>query len=245
MPVVKLGSGPPAGRSAEAVAGWHGKLPALGDFASRRLDAAVIEAWDGWLAAGLLALRERDPAHWLQAYLDSPSWRFLLLPGVLPGAAGPQAWCGVLMPSVDRVGRYFPFTALLPLPTLPASGPQMAALWDWLARLDALAADAMQDDWTLVQLEDALAALGGPESAATTNQAAPAPADDAAAAIDRQALAAWQRAQHGQALWFADTERGGRRLWQSSGLPAGAALAALLGAAEPAEALAAADPVLR
>jgi len=91
--------------------GWHGKLPSLGDFASRRLDASFIEPWDGWLAAGLLALREARPEGWLEDYLGSPSWRFLLMPGVLPGDAGKQAWAGVLMPSVDRVGRYFPLTS--------------------------------------------------------------------------------------------------------------------------------------
>ena len=47
-------------------AGWHGKLPSLGDFASRRLEPAFIEAWDGWLAQGMLALREADPAGWLE-----------------------------------------------------------------------------------------------------------------------------------------------------------------------------------
>jgi type VI secretion system protein ImpM len=62
--------------------GWHGKLPTLGDFASRRLEPAFVEAWDGWLAAGMLALREAEPGSWLDAYLESPSWRFVLMPGV-------------------------------------------------------------------------------------------------------------------------------------------------------------------
>ena len=37
--------------------------------------------------------------------------RFWLAPGVLT----PDAWSGLLMPSVDRVGRHFPFTLAAPL----------------------------------------------------------------------------------------------------------------------------------
>ena len=121
--------------------GWHGKLPSLGDFASRRLEGSFIEPWDGWLAAGLLALRETRPEGWLDDYLGSPSWRFLLMPGVLPGEAGAQAWAGVLMPSVDRVGRYFPLTLVVPLKGGPGSTQEMAGLWQWLGRLDELARD--------------------------------------------------------------------------------------------------------
>ncbi|MFY9509696.1 MAG: type VI secretion system-associated protein TagF, partial [Rubrivivax sp.] len=146
--------------------GWHGKLPSLGDFASRRLEAPFVDAWDGWLAAGLLALREANPAGWLDAYLSSPSWRFLLQPGVLPGEAGEQGYAGVLMPSVDRVGRYFPFTVVQPLGAdAPWTAQQMQSLWHWLARLDELAADAMQDDWPVERLETELARMAAPDLA--------------------------------------------------------------------------------
>jgi len=142
--------------------GWHGKLPSLGDFASRRLDASFIEPWDSWLAAGLLALREAQPEGWLDGYLGSPSWRFLLMPGAMPGAAGAQAWAGVLMPSVDRVGRYFPLTLVQPLHGGPGSTQEMAGLWQWLARLDELARDALFEDWTADRLEEELARMALP-----------------------------------------------------------------------------------
>jgi type VI secretion system protein ImpM len=141
------------------VPGWHGKLPSLGDFASRRLPGAFVEPWDDWLAAGLLALREAAPEAWLAAYLGSPSWRFLLMPGALPGEAGVQCWAGVLMPSVDRVGRYFPLTIARALGDGPAHTAQMTALWHWLARLDELARDALYDDWSVERLEDELARM--------------------------------------------------------------------------------------
>jgi type VI secretion system protein ImpM len=225
---------------AVAPPGWHGKLPSLGDFASRRLDAAFIEAWDGWLAAGLLALRESDPEGWLDAYLASPSWRFLLMPGVLPGEPGRQGWAGVLMPSVDRVGRYFPFTLVQPLGSGPATTAQMGALWHWLGRLDELAVDALQDDWPVDRLEDELARMAPPAladeqaaalppwPAAGAIEAVPLPeGGHAAGAIGREAQALWAAQAAGRAYWFAQSDVAGRRLLVSRGLPA--AVGALLG----------------
>jgi len=137
---------------------WYGKLPGLGDFASRRMAPDFLELWDPWLAQGMLALRERKPTAWLDDYLVSPSWRFLLMPACLPGALGAQAWAGVLMPSVDKVGRYFPFTIVRRLAHPPNSLQGLQALWQELARCDELAADALNDDWNADRLEVELSA---------------------------------------------------------------------------------------
>lgn len=85
--------------------GFYGKLASRGDFVSRGLPQSFIGPWDSWLAAGLLASQSLGD-RWLNAYLVSPLWRFMVAPGV----CGPQAAVGVVMPSVDRVGRYFPLT---------------------------------------------------------------------------------------------------------------------------------------
>lgn len=138
--------------------GWHGKLPTLGDFASRRLSASFLEAWDSWLAEGILALQKADAAGWLQAYLDSPSWRFLLMPGALKGEVGTKAWAGVLMPSVDRVGRYFPFTIAQQLPSMPDNITGYEQLSDWCDQLDGIAVGALFNDWTIERLEKELQA---------------------------------------------------------------------------------------
>jgi type VI secretion system protein ImpM len=227
--------------------GWHGKLPSLGDFASRRLDAGFIEAWDGWLAAGLLALREQQPEAWLDAYLGSPSWRFLLMPGVMPGAApggaGAQAWCGVLMPSVDRVGRYFPLTLVLPLGAGPTSTQAAAALWPWLGRLDELARDALHDDWSAERLEDELARMalpalglqapgsGEPQAAGAVVELPPEMARDPALCIGAQAQQAWAPRARGLAWWHARPDDLPPRLLLSRGLPAPAVFSQLFGTA--------------
>jgi type VI secretion system protein ImpM len=157
------------------IPGWYGKLPSLGDFASRRLKADFIETWDLWLGKRLQAQRDAMGDGWVDAYLQSPPWRFLLMPGVLPGSDGELVVAGVLMPSVDRVGRYFPLTIAATLPGLPTTGAEYEALLAWLDRIEDTALDALQDDWTIEQLENALARLAPPAVASE------APADRLAA----------------------------------------------------------------
>ncbi|MCL4747415.1 MAG: type VI secretion system-associated protein TagF [Burkholderiaceae bacterium] len=86
--------------------GWFGKLPSTGDFVGRRLPAEFQNSWDQWLQDGLTHSRRNRGDNWLDLYLVFPVWRFVLPAGRL----GQSGWCGVLMPSVDRVGRYFPLT---------------------------------------------------------------------------------------------------------------------------------------
>jgi type VI secretion system protein ImpM len=84
--------------------GYYGKLPARGDFLGRRLSRPFIRDWDMWLQHGMAASQDMLGARWLEFYLVSPLWRFLL-----PAAScGPNPVAGVMMPSVDGVNRYFP-----------------------------------------------------------------------------------------------------------------------------------------
>ena len=148
------------------VPGWYGKLPTLGDFASRRLEADFIEPWDLWLGEGLQAQRSAFGDGWLDAYLDTPPWRFLLSPGALRGVRPELAFAGVLVPSVDRVGRYFPLTLVASLARMPELAAGFDALLAWLHRLEDTALDALHGQWTIDELEDALAELGPPAATA-------------------------------------------------------------------------------
>jgi len=133
--------------------GWFGKLPALGDFASRRLPGEWIEAWDGWLQRELVrsraALGDDD---WLSLYLVAPVRRFWLAPGLLSR----PAWLGVLMPSVDSVGRHFPFTLATALP--PGRDELVDALAndDWLDAADAVARQVLDPAFDVQALEQAV-----------------------------------------------------------------------------------------
>jgi type VI secretion system protein ImpM len=112
--------------------GWFGKIACLGDFASRRLDAATRDAWDRWLSQRLVALRERDGDAWLEKYLRAPI-RYWLQSPEHDGAC----WhAGTLMPSVDNAGRYFPLVVVQALARAPGD------LDDWVeleARLGVFA----------------------------------------------------------------------------------------------------------
>lgn len=233
------------------VPGWYGKLPTLGDFASRRLEPGWIDAWDGWLSEGLAALREGLGDAWVEGYLASPPWRFVLLPGARAGIDG--AWAGVLMASVDRVGRYFPLTLAAPLAALPASTAEFDALLGWLHRLEDAAVDALQDDWDIDRLEHELAALPCPqeagEPAAAANAAAAllehlvdgGAADSVAVPSARAELMRLftdeivrrgQRALGSVSFWLAASEQP-PRLMMTTGLPGAREFAGLFGSASP------------
>jgi len=127
-------------------AGFFGKVPSHGDFVARRLPAAFTEPWDAWLQAGMADSRAQLGDAWLPTYLNSPIWRFALGAGV----CGPQAWSGVMMPSVDRVGRYFPFTIAAGCDLPPAA---------WYATLEDLALSALDAGFSLQDCDAALQAL--------------------------------------------------------------------------------------
>jgi type VI secretion system protein ImpM len=118
--------------SNEDVPGWYGKLPGLGDFASRRLPDEFIRPWDEWLQDVVSATRTALAERWVDSYLTMPIWRFVLLPGLV----GPTGWAGVLMPSVDRVGRQFPLTLAVGLPSPAAAARAVFEAADWFAGLE-------------------------------------------------------------------------------------------------------------
>lgn len=92
--------------------GFYGKLPSHGDFLRRRVSDAFVDAWDAWLRECLTASRTSLGARWLNVYLTSPAWRFVCA----AGACGPSPVMGLIAPSVDQVGRYFPLTVVAELP---------------------------------------------------------------------------------------------------------------------------------
>ncbi len=131
--------------------GFYGKLPSHGDFVSRRLPRSFIEPWDQWLQGGLAASREQLGSDWLNQFLVSPIWQFALAPGLCGG----DAWAGVMMPSVDRVGRYFPLTLVAKV-----TGCSLNRLFEpdcgWFSQLSELALSSLDYDFDLQAFEDRL-----------------------------------------------------------------------------------------
>ena len=135
------------------IPGWYGKLPCLGDFASRRLPREFIENWDAWLQRSIAASRRELGERWLDLFLTSPMWRFALA----PGACGRDAWAGLLVPSVDKVGRYFPLTIAVPLERCDADLTEVFAAHSWYAEIEKVALAALNVDYAPSELEAALA----------------------------------------------------------------------------------------
>lgn len=142
--------------------GAFGKMPSTGDFFRLNAPPGFVASWDVWLQQTLLDAQAALGGDWDDHYMSAPIWRFCLAPGL----AGPKKTLGVLMPSVDRVGRRFPLTLMA---TLDTPGPAQLdhfceeALF---VRLEDLALAALDDDMTRDRLAEELAALTPPQTRA-------------------------------------------------------------------------------
>lgn len=190
--------------------GFYGKLPSHGDFVTRRLSAHFVQECDRWLQLGLQDARERLGPDWLAVYLTSPVWRFAFGQRVLGG----QAWGGVLMPSVDRVGRYFPLLLAAACDGAGATLQWPATQGAWYAALEGLALSTLDGDFQFDEFDAALCALpqlpsGAPGAEGAQGGAAPLRlalerCDAAGAALDRVASAAARQTLDGHSIWWTD-----------------------------------------
>ncbi|MGH9409498.1 MAG: type VI secretion system-associated protein TagF [Vicinamibacterales bacterium] len=157
--------------------GVYGKLPSHGDFLKRRVSDAFVDAWDAWLRECLAASRTALGGRWLDLYLTSPAWRF----ACAAGACGTAPIIGVVAPSVDQVGRYFPLTIVAELPGNISIVTAAAASERFLDRAERLVIDTLATervdfnrfdegvralDIELMRMAQPPALLLGPEAAA-------------------------------------------------------------------------------
>lgn len=200
-------------------AGFFGKVTSHGDFVARRLAPSFQRPWDEWLQSGLRESRLALGATWLATYMSSPIWRFALAPGI----CGEQGWAGLMMPSVDRVGRHFPLTMAATVT------PPLACLIRheaWFNRLEALALASLREDFSLDALDFDLCALGVPDSPDHPALARTVIAFDGGKP-NLHALA--DAALQGRSLWWTDgSPRVAPCLLVCAGLPPPAAFTALL-----------------
>ena len=153
-----------------AAPGWYGKIPATGDFVVRRLPVDFREAWDRWLQQSLDGARERLGAQWQESYLSMPAWHFLLSAGMLT----PEAWAGVMVPSVDAVGRQFPLTIASRLPggRLDLAGSLESAR-GWFDDIEAVALGALAPRADVGSVDAAIGARPFPAGALLRREESP------------------------------------------------------------------------
>jgi type VI secretion system protein ImpM len=163
--------------------GFYGKLPSHGDFLRRRVSDGFVNAWDRWLQECLAATRAVLRDGWLEVYLTSPVWRF----ACAAKACGPRAVVGVMAPSVDRVGRYFPLTIVAERPQATSvfeafdAGPFFEGAERLIIRtLEADTVDFAEFDERVAALGDCFESAGAdgrlvldPSAAAVMGDAAP------------------------------------------------------------------------
>lgn len=171
--------------------GYFGKVSTHGDFVSRRLPVHLVQAWDAWLQQCMQASQDRLGAAWLERYLTSPVWRFAIAPGVI----GPEGLGGVMMPSVDRVGRYFPLmVGTMGAPPLLDWFHGQAA---WYDAIEDLARDSLNPAFALERFDAApLPALAAAPTMGGATVRLPLNGD-MTAAIASAAL-------RGHSLWWTD-----------------------------------------
>jgi type VI secretion system protein ImpM len=124
--------------------GAFGKTPSLGDFFRVDISADFVVPWDRWLQQVLLRVRADLGDRWQGCYTSAPIWRFSLSAGL----AGPVGALGVLMPSVDRVGRQFPLTVMTPVPAGRSAIQVHFAARETFEALEHVALDALCDSMT-------------------------------------------------------------------------------------------------
>lgn len=206
--------------------GYFGKVTSHGDFVTRRLPAEMVAAWDQWLQQCMVASRGQLGSDWLAHYLTSPIWRFAIAEGIL----GEQAWAGVMMPSVDRVGRHYPL--MLAAPAAPGM-----PLTDWVSKgrgwhdaLEDLARSSLAADFALDAFDHALAAQpvapsGLSPAQPVTGWRLPMPDADRAPDALMQVLAQAQ----GCSLWWSEGSPSVEpSMLVCQGLPAPSGFAAML-----------------
>jgi type VI secretion system protein ImpM len=154
--------------------GAFGKVTVKGDFFTRDLPKSFVAPWDSWLSQVIAGSQDLLGDAWAQCYLEAPIWRFALAPGL----AGPRPVVGILMPSVDRVGRYFPLTLAH---LLGYGAPLTRAILEgvsWFHELENIALSSLEDDFDFARFEARLGKLGLPFSDADSDHAGQAGAPE-------------------------------------------------------------------
>ncbi|KIC14372.1 type VI secretion system-associated protein TagF [Leisingera sp. ANG-Vp] len=139
--------------------GAFGKMPSAGDFFRLSSPGGFVRVWDAWLQQVMLDGQGAYGPGFDAHYMSAPIWRFTLPAGL----AGAGKVMGVMMPSVDRVGRRFPLTLVAALPTPGPAALDHLSEGALFERLEDVALDALEDTMTKDGLAEALAGIPVPD----------------------------------------------------------------------------------
>ena len=182
--------------------GFFGKVVSRGDFVRRRLPDDFITCWDDWLQRSMEASRLQLGEEWLNAYLSAPLWRFTIGTGI----CGDVPRLGVMMPSVDRVGRHFPLTIAAVADPLRTDLEQLSGVGGWFDAIEEIALSALNKEFSLNEMDAALLALSLPQAEETALPIYSALPDgkNIAAALSGIATTLTRIAPAQHSLWWTD-----------------------------------------
>lgn len=112
--------------------------------------------WDDWMQRCLASSREQIGTEWLDYFLTSPIFRFVISPGCLDNSS----WAGIMVPSVDSVGRYFPLTIASPLSSETDIYQFLSSNVNWYKNLEGVAMQCLQQG---ISADETIALLSGVE----------------------------------------------------------------------------------
>lgn len=138
--------------------GAFGKMPDVGDFFRINVPGGFVRIWDNWLQQWMTEGQAAYGSGFDCLYMSAPLWRFTLAAGL----AGPRKIMGVLMPSVDRVGRRFPLTLMLPVATPGPAALDHLQQGPLFEKLEHIALSTLEDGMTKDLLAQDLSALDLP-----------------------------------------------------------------------------------
>lgn len=133
-------------------------MPSVGDFFRTNPPPGFVSLWDQWLQRTLVEGERLLAQDWDAAYMSAPIWRFTLSEGL----ASPAKLMGVLMPSVDRVGRRFPLTIVAPITWTGPAAVDHLSQDGVFTMLEELALGALSEDMSKERLEADLSKLPAP-----------------------------------------------------------------------------------
>ena len=187
--------------------GFFGKIPAVGDFVQRNLSVGFVEKWDHWLQNGLYVAHQEMLENWSEVYLTSPIWRFILSPGVIDA----HSYVGVMIPSIDSAGRYFPLTVVTAISETYIGRVWSAEANHWFEAVEALMLSVLEKTLPLDVFNQELQSL--PASWADKKQCSsskPSPfvcieldhVYAAPAVLAGMWVEQFARSDHGQTFWW-------------------------------------------
>jgi type VI secretion system protein ImpM len=181
--------------------GLFGKLQARRDFVAPGATREFLAAWEPWLQSGVAASRFALGESWRDVFLTAPIWRFWLGRDICGATA-----LGLVMPSMDGVGRYFPLTLVFIAENGEAPPPpEIDPLDDWFALAEAFLLSTLDAgvpfEHSLAQLQ----ALPEPPVAIGETQGfcvAPAQADNFAASFSAARRQCAAEIQSSASFWW-------------------------------------------